>query len=92
MFVVGLENPNYEYNLRNAQRLEGLIKEYDESLSRGILQKQGKGVNGVYNQDFNEQTFLIEVGGQYNNIEQINNTLKILAKKIYEYINEVNNG
>ena len=92
LFVVGLENPNYEANLKNTQELNDLINKFDSSLSRGILKKQGKGVNGIYNQDFNEQTFLIEIGGQYNNIEQINNTLEILAKVIYEYIEGEKNG
>ena len=92
LFVIGLENPNYQKNLANTGHLEALIKQYNNSLSRGIMQKQGKGVNGVYNQDFNEQTFLIEIGGQYNNIEQISNTLKVLAQKLYEYINEDQNG
>ena len=30
----------------------------------------------------------IEVGGQYNYIEEVNNTLKIIAKVIYEYLKE----
>ena len=37
-------------------------------------------------QDFNKNTILIEVGGQYNYIEEVNNTLKIMAKVIYEYL------
>lgn len=92
LFVVGLENPNYEKNLKMVERINELIKEYNVSLSRGIMKKEGKGVNGVYNQDFSSHTILIEVGGQYNSIEEVNNTLKILSKVIFEYINEVENG
>ena len=33
-------------------------------------------------------TILIEVGGQYNYIEEVNNTLKIISQVIYEYLNE----
>ena len=87
LFVVGLENKNYEPNLSLANKLNDMIKKISPKLTRGVLEKQGKGVNGVYNQDFNQNTILIEVGGQYNYIEEVNNTLKIIAKVIYEYLN-----
>lgn len=88
MFVVGKEHDNYEENLSVANRLNELLKSVDSSLSRGVLEKEGPGVNGIYNQDFNKYTILIEVGGQYNYIEEVNNTLKRLADVIYEYIKE----
>jgi len=52
------------------------------------MKKSGKGVNGVYNQDFSPDAILIEVGGQYNNISEVNNTLKVLAKILANYIKE----
>ena len=52
------------------------------------MKKSGKGVNGVYNQDFHANTMLIEVGGQYNNIREVNNSLKVLARILAEYIKE----
>lgn len=88
LFVVGLDNPNYEPNLALAENLKMKIKNYNEDLFRGIMKKSGKGVNGVYNQDFNENAILIEVGGQYNNISEVNNTLKVLAKILADYIKE----
>ena len=92
MFVVGLDNPNYAVNLAETEKLNELLKAENVSLSRGIIKKQGKGVNGVYNQDFAPYTFLIEVGGEYNTIEEINNSLKILAKVLHKYITETENG
>lgn len=86
MFVVGLEHDNYEENLTLAKTLNEKIKKLAPTLSRGVLEKKGPGVNGIYNQDFNKNTILIEVGGQYNYIEEVNNTLKIMAKVIYEYL------
>ena len=86
LFVVGLEHDNYEKNLALAKHLNEKVKEINPSLSRGVLEKKGPGVNGKYNQDFNQNTILIEVGGQYNYIEEVNNTLKIVAKVIYEYL------
>ena len=88
LLVVGLEHSNYEINLAEAQKINDKIKAFNVSLSRGIMQKKGPGVNGIYNQDFDKYTFLMEIGGQYNTIEEINNTLKILAKVIHEYVME----
>lgn len=90
LFVVGLEHNNYEANLQNANLLNDLIKRTNEKLSRGIMKKSGQGVNGKYNQDFNPNTFLIEMGGQYNSIEEVKNTTKILADAIYDYIGDLN--
>ena len=43
--------------------LENWLNENYKGISRGIYRKKGKGVNGVYNQDFSSYCFLIEVGG-----------------------------
>lgn len=88
LFVVGLEHDSYEPNLQLAKKLNEKIKKIAPTLSRGVLEKKGPGVNGKYNQDFNKNTILIEVGGQYNYIEEVNNTLKIIAKVIYEYLED----
>lgn len=88
LFVVGLEHENYEPNLQLAKTLNEKIKKIAPTLSRGVLEKKGPGVNGKYNQDFNKNTILIEVGGQYNYIEEVNNTLKIIAEVIYEYLED----
>ena len=88
LFVVGLDNKNYEPNLLLAEKLKEKIKKYNENLYRGIMKKSGAGVNGVYNQDFDSNVMLIEVGGQYNNISEVNNTLKVLANILAEYIKE----
>lgn len=88
LFVVGLDNKNYAPNLKLVEELSEILKSYNENLYRGIMKKSGKGVNGVYNQDFSPNTFLIEVGGQYNNISEVNNTLKIFANVLYDYLKE----
>lgn len=86
MFVVGKKYDSYEQNLKLAKLLNESLKKKDPNLSRGVLEKGGKGSNGVYNQDFNQNTILIEVGGQYNYIEEVNNTLKVIADVIYDYL------
>ena len=88
MFVVGLKHENYAPNLELANALNEKLKEFNPSLSRGVLEKDNTGANGIYNQDFDPNTILIEVGGQYNYIEEVNNTLKIFADILYDYLGE----
>ena len=89
MFLVGLEHENYQKNLDLAIRLNELISQFDSTLSRGIYQKEGPGVNGIYNQDFNSNTILIEVGGQYNTIEEVANTIEVIARVLKDYLGEL---
>lgn len=90
LFVVGKEHKNYEANLNFATAINNKIKEYNSSLTRGVYLKEGAGVNGIYNQDFSPNTILIELGGQENTIEEVTNTIEILAKILFEYIGEEN--
>ena len=55
-------------------------------LSKGILKKSGKDVNGIYNQDISENVILIEVGGVDNNINEVLNTVNALSDILYTYI------
>lgn len=89
MFLVGLEHENYQKNLDLATRLNELISQFDSTLSRGIYQKEGPGVNGIYNQDFSSKAILIEVGGQYNTIEEVANTIEVMARVLKDYLGEL---
>lgn len=88
MFVVGLKHENYAPNLALANTLNDKIKAFNPDLTRGVMQKDNAGANGIYNQDFDPNTILIEMGGQYNYIEEVSNTLKVVADAIYEYLGE----
>lgn len=88
LFVIGLENKNYQKNLNVTNKINNLIIKKYPSLTRGIMKKQGPNVNGVYNQDLDGNIILLELGGYKNNIDEISNTLDILAEIIKEYINE----
>lgn len=88
LFVIGLENENYKYNLEITQKINNIINTKYPGLSRGIMKKQGYGVNGIYNQDLKSNIILIEIGGFENNIEEVNNTLEFVAIAIKEYLNE----
>ena len=52
------------------------------------IQKEGPGVNGIYNQDLSENIILLEVGANENTIEEVTNTLDIISQVIKEKINE----
>lgn len=91
LFLIGLENPNYLENQKYAEELNKRLNEKVKGISKGILQKQGKKVNGIYNQDFSPRVILIEVGGENNNIEEVYNTLNILSEVLINYIKEESN-
>ena len=86
LFVVGLEHSNYKENLDTANSINNIIKSRYPTLTRGVLGKQGKGVNGIYNQDIGKNAVLIEVGAYQNTIDEVYNTLEILAPIIKEYL------
>lgn len=88
MFVVGKEHDNYLKNLENAEHLNDMIKNKYPTLSRGVLQKEGKDVNGIYNQDLGSNIMLIEIGGNYNNINEVLNTIDKITPIIGDYVNE----
>ena len=90
LFVIGLENDSYEDNLKLANDLSELLRKENDNFVRGIMKKEGENVNGVYNQDFSKNMMLIELGGQYNNIREVDNTLKVFAHVLSEYIKENN--
>ena len=85
-FVIGLEHENYEKNLEFATNLSNMLNKEINGISKGILAKQGKNVNGIYNQDINGNTLLIEVGGVDNTIDEVYNTIDVLAKVLNNYI------
>lgn len=86
MFVVGLDNPNYQANLDLANKLNDKIKEKYPDLTRGVSTKKGEDVNGVYNQDIHKNTLLIECGGNGNTIEEVSNTMGLIAPLLKEVI------
>lgn len=87
LFVVGLEHTNWQANHNLAVALDNLLDKYYPGISRGIMQKQGLNVNGIYNQDISPNSILIEVGGVDNTIEEVYNTMNALADILNKYIN-----
>lgn len=90
LFIVGLENKNYQKNLALTEKINKKITDLYPGLSKGIYKKSGPGVNGVYNQDFSGNTILVEMGGYENNTTEVLNTSIAFAHCFLEAINEEN--
>ena len=88
LFIVGLENENYQANLETTGTVLNLLEENYPGITRGIYKKQGKGVNGVYNQDFNENVFLVEMGGYQNTLDEVLNSTIAFSEVFVKYIKE----
>ncbi len=90
LFVVGTLNSNYTENQKLANSLNNILISKSKDLSRGVSLRGGTGYHGVYNQDINSNAILIIVGGKENTIDEVNRTLKILAKVFKDYIGDAN--
>lgn len=90
LFVIGKEHQGYERNLNFANALNEKLKVKIPTISRGVIGKEGKNVNGIYNQDIHPNTLLIEVGGKDNTLGEVTNTMEVLATVLKEYIEEQN--
>ncbi len=88
LFVLGLDNPNYQENKKILEKMHQYLENNYPGLSKGIYEKQGVGVNGVYNQDLGSNVLLIEIGGVENNQEEINNSTEIIALMMYHMLGD----
>ena len=88
LFIVGLENNNYQSNLEFTEKINNKLNELYPNLSKGIYKKSGPGVNGIYNQDFSSNTILIEIGGYENTTNEVLNTSIAFSKAFMEVVNE----
>lgn len=91
LFLLGLDHEKYQESREVISRLNTIISEKYPGLSKGIYEKGGKGVNGIYNQDFSSNCVLIEVGGVDNTIEEVSNTIDAVTVMLTTYINETAN-
>ena len=65
------------------EKMNNYLNDNYPGLSKGIYEKKGMGVDGVYNQDLDKNVLLIEIGGIDNNYEEVNNSTEILSLMIY---------
>ena len=86
LFLIGLENPNYEENLKFTEEINKKLNEKYPNLSKGIYKKGGAGVNGIYNQDFSQYAILLEIGGYQNTPTEVMNSTLAFAECFLEVI------
>lgn len=91
LFLIGLENPSYQGNLKLTEAINAKLNEKYPTLSKGIYKKSGPGVNGIYNQDFSPNTILLEIGGYQNTPTEVMNSALAFSEcylevmKTYEF-------
>ena len=88
IFLIGLENPNFESNLEFSTRINNKLESMYPGISKGIYKKGGAGVNGVYNQDFSANTILVEFGGPENTIDEVFNSTIAFEEAFTEVLKE----
>lgn len=82
MFLIGQKHENYKQNEKNIK----IMEYYLEKNYPGILRKTYYQPLYSYNQEYDENMFLIEVGGIDNTLEELYNTSVALSKAIKYYI------
>ena len=91
IFLLGLENPNYQENNEFIEKINNKVNDYYPGLSKGIYKKEGPGVNGIYNEDFSNRLILLEIGGYENTPSEVLNTAIAFSKCYLEVLDEENN-
>ncbi len=86
LLVTGMEHTLPENNIGFAEEIEEILERDYPGLSRGILRKNGTPIYATYNQNLFGKSVLFEVGGEENKIEEVNNTMEVLAKVLSEII------
>ena len=88
MFVLGLDNPNYQSNKDILVKMNDYLNNNYPGISKGIYEKSGSSVNGIYNQDLDKHVLLIEIGGIENNTLEVNNSTEIIALMLYHMLGD----
>lgn len=79
-FVIGTEHPNYKHNEKIANLVKAEMERQVPGITRNIILKGGKGVDGKYNQDLHPSAFLLELGGYGNTEDELNRTIVVAAE------------
>ena len=87
MIVLGKGHDGFERNLEMANRINNYLKEFSPLITRGIDIKTN---SGIFNQDVSNNAVLIEVGGPYNDINSVKNSLEVLANVYKRIVDEDN--
>ena len=75
---------DYKKNKLIADNLNTRLNNEYKGISRGVTLRE----DISYNQDLNNKIILIKIGGIDSTLEEVNNTMEVLAKIISDYIKE----
>lgn len=78
MLVLGMNHKNYEENEKLMIKINDYLNNNYNGISRDILYAK----NNIFNQDFDNNVFLVEVGGNENTLEEVYNSTIPLAEAI----------
>lgn len=84
LFIIGASNKDYKKNKLIADNLNTRLNNEYKGISRGVTLRE----DISYNQDLNSKIILIKIGGIDSTLEEVNNTMEVLAKIISDYIKE----
>lgn len=84
MFVVGLNRDNYQKSLDISNKMIDYLNKNYQGISRGLFTNKSAG----FNQFFNDNMILIELGGNNNQLFEVLNSVDVLAETIKEYLYE----
>ena len=84
MFVIGAKHETYKENYQVSSDLNKLLKNINNGLSSGIYVRE----SSSYNQDLATNAILIELGGPDNTMEEVSNSVDVLADVIANYVLE----
>lgn len=90
--IMTIAGVGYEGADENMAFAENINSKLEPRISRGILKRTGSQEYGAYNQKLNDKALLFEVGGNENTITEINNSLELLAKAIFDVMGGDTNG
>jgi len=84
MFVIGMNHENYKQNEALMLKINELINNNYE----GLMRTPFYGKNSRYNQHFNENVMLIEIGGPESTINEVSLSIKAFAESLTTIIGE----
>lgn len=85
MFLVGQNHKNYKENVKNIK----IMEKYLNNNYKGIVRETYYQPKYSYNQGYDSNMFLVEIGGPENTLEEVTNTSIALGKAISYFIGEV---
>jgi len=82
-FVIGTGNKNYQRNKELALKIDERLNKLYPGISKGInVKEKNSGSNGEYNQSVSSKSVLIEIGGNYNTLEEEYRTARAIAEAV----------